>query len=69
MGDMRMTIGQAAAKLGAHAWQIRNLIKKGRLPEPPRLGPFRTYGEADLPSLETALIEAGYLKAAEPLEV
>jgi hypothetical protein len=55
-----MTTGQAAARVGASAWQLRNCIRMGYLDEPPRLGPFRTFGESDLPQIKAALEAAGY---------
>jgi DNA-binding transcriptional MerR regulator len=56
-----LTVGDVAARCGVTAWQIRRLFERGLLPPAARLGPYRIIAEADLPKVEAALREAGYL--------
>jgi hypothetical protein len=41
---------------------ITAAVKRGFLAEPPRVGPFRMWTEADLPRVKAALVQAGYLE-------
>lgn len=71
MGGTRMTLldpgffslGMAARHLGCHVWQIRRLFERDLLPPAPRIGPYRVIAAADLPRVEAALRQAGYLSA------
>jgi hypothetical protein len=56
-----LTIGALAARYGCRAWQIRRLFERGLLPAAPRVGPYRVVVASDLPLVERALREAGYL--------
>jgi DNA-binding transcriptional MerR regulator len=59
-----LTVGDVAARLGVEPWQIRRLFERGILPPAPRVGPYRVIAVADLPKVEAAMREAGYLKEA-----
>jgi hypothetical protein len=64
-----LTVGAVAKHFSrpdfpVHAWQVRRTITRGLLPEPPRFGPFRYFVPADLPRIEAALRQAGYLPEA-----
>jgi DNA-binding transcriptional MerR regulator len=59
------TIGAVARHFGCHAWQVRRLFERGLLPEAPRVGAYRVIAAADLPRVEKALRQAGYLLESE----
>ena len=50
-----------------YPWQVRRAIERGLLPEPPRLGAYRVFLPADLPRIEAALRQAGYLPKLEAI--
>jgi DNA-binding transcriptional MerR regulator len=56
------TVGSVAARFGVRPWQIRRLFERGLLPPAQRLGAYRVVTEADIPNVEAALREAGYLQ-------
>jgi DNA-binding transcriptional MerR regulator len=56
-----LTIGAVARHFGLPAWKIRRLYETGKLPEPVRLGAYRVFYADDLPKIEVALLEVGYL--------
>jgi hypothetical protein len=56
-----LTTGAVARRYGCRPWQIRRLFERGLLPPAPRLGPYRVIPVSDLPKVERALREAGYL--------
>jgi DNA-binding transcriptional MerR regulator len=56
-----LTIGTVARRLGCQAWQVRRLFERGLLPPAARVGLYRVVAESDLPAVEQALREAGYL--------
>ena len=66
-----LTIGDAARRIADKTqhpidpWQIRRVITRGLLPEPDRVGAFRIFYDDDLPAIETALRDAGYLPQEE----
>jgi hypothetical protein len=60
-----LTIGQVARRFGVAAWKVRRLYESGRLQEPSRVGAYRVVGADELPAIEAALREAGYLPAAD----
>jgi DNA-binding transcriptional MerR regulator len=62
------TIGAVARHFGCQPWQIRRAIERGILSEPPRVGAYRVFVAADLPRIEAALRQAGYLAGAEALD-
>jgi DNA-binding transcriptional MerR regulator len=64
-----MTLGQVAARFGVQVWQVRRLYERGLLPPAVRVGAYRTVTETELPAIEQALRQAGYLKSttAAPL--
>lgn len=45
--------------------QVRSVIERGKVSEPGRLGPFRVFTPEQLPAVEAAMRQAGYLPAAE----
>jgi hypothetical protein len=59
------TAGELAKHFGVAHWQIVNTIKRGFLPEPPRVGLYRVWVESDLDQVRDALVRAGYLPEAE----
>lgn len=58
-----LTLGDVARKYGCKVWQVRRLFELGILPPAERIGVYRVVRVEDLPTLETKLIEAGYIKA------
>ncbi len=60
-----LTTGQVAARLGFHPWQVRSVYNREKVPRRPRLGNTRVFHAGDLPAVERALREAGYLPAVE----
>jgi DNA-binding transcriptional MerR regulator len=61
-----LTIGTVARRFGVPAWQVRRLFERGLLPPAVRVGAYRVVAEADLPRVEQALRQAGYLPAEVP---
>jgi hypothetical protein len=57
-----LTSADVAVRLGVKEWHLRQLWVTGKLPEPPRVGNRRILTEGDLPAIQAALREAGYLK-------
>lgn len=58
-----LTIGAVATRLGCQPWHVRRLFERGLLPPAVRLGVYRVVDEDDLPKIEKALRQAGYLAA------
>jgi DNA-binding transcriptional MerR regulator len=56
-----LTIGSVARRYGCPAWKVRRLFERGLLPPAPRVGAYRVIAANDLPLVENALLEAGYL--------
>jgi DNA-binding transcriptional MerR regulator len=56
-----LTIGDVARRFGCAAWMVRRLFERGLLPPAPRVGVYRVISAGDLPLVERALREAGYL--------
>lgn len=61
----RLTTGDLAAHFGIPMWQILYALRRGYLPEPPRVGIYRVWADDDLPRVRAALVRAGYLPAQE----
>jgi hypothetical protein len=61
-----LTIGQIARHFGCLPWQVRRVFERGLLPEPQRIGAYRVVEAADLPKIEQALRQAGYLDKEAP---
>jgi hypothetical protein len=59
------TIGAVARRFACQPWQVRRAIERGILDEPPRVGAYRVFVAEDLPRIEAALRQAGYLSGAE----
>jgi hypothetical protein len=60
-----LTLGAVAtryARYGVQPWQVRRLFERGLLPPAPRVGAYRVVAVVDLPLVEEALREAGYLR-------
>lgn len=57
-----MSLGDLSRRFGLPVWKIRRLFERKILPEPERVGRLRTFGPGDVPKIEKALKEAGYLK-------
>ena len=56
-----LTIGDVARTYEVPVWRVRRLYTRGLLPEPDRIGGVRVVPRDDLPVVEAALREAGYL--------
>jgi hypothetical protein len=63
--SVKFTSGDLCKRYGVLPWQILQVIRRGFLAEPPRIGCYRYWDESDLPRVETALREAGYLQDEE----
>lgn len=61
-----LTIGDIAERYGVSAWKVRRIFERGLLPEPGRVGAYRVISADDLPKIEAALRQAGYLPAEVP---
>ena len=59
-----LTLGDVAEIFGIRLWKVRRLFERGFLSEPKRVGGYRIVFRADLPIIEQALREAGYLSAS-----
>jgi hypothetical protein len=55
------TLGDIARRHGCFVWQLRKLFERKLLPEPTRIGIYRVVAEEDLPAVEKALKDAGYI--------
>jgi hypothetical protein len=60
------SLGAVARRFGVAVWQVRRLYERRILPEPPRVGAYRVIFPGDLPRIEAALREAGYLPREVP---
>lgn len=60
-----LSLGAVARQYGIPVWRIRRVFERGLLPEPDRVGPWRVISQGDLPALEAALRQAGYLRETE----
>ena len=63
-----LTIGAVASRCGCPPWQVRRLFERGLLPPAPRVGAYRVIAAADLPLVEKALRDAGYLPQEKGVE-
>ncbi len=59
-----ITTGMISKRFNVPVWQVLQAIRRGFLPEPPRVGVYRVWAEGDLPSVRVALVRAGYLREA-----
>jgi hypothetical protein len=55
------TTGDLAKLFNVPVWQLLQTMRRGFLEEPPRVGIYRVWTEADLPRVRQALAKAGYL--------
>jgi hypothetical protein len=62
MNPTFLTLGTIAKRYGIPAWMVRRIFERGILPPAARVGIWRVVAEADLPRLEAALRQAGYLR-------
>lgn len=60
-----LTTGDLARLYDVPAWLIRRLADRRQIPTPLRVGLYRVFSESDLPAIEAALIEAGYIRPGE----
>ncbi len=58
-----LTVGEAAMRLHCLEWRLRRVFERGLLPEPLRLGRYRLIPVADLPKIQKAMEDVGYLPA------
>lgn len=67
MSNVFMTLGEVAAEIGRgiKIWQVRRLFERSILPPAERIGQARVIRREDLPIVETALTQAGYLREVE----
>jgi hypothetical protein len=65
--DTVFTVGGVAKRFGVAPWRVRRLFERGLLPPPSRLGLNRVVNGSDLPKIETALRDAGYLRSADDI--
>lgn len=59
-----MTTREVAERLHVAPWQVRRVCERGLVPPPDRAGLYRVFREEDLPALQVALRQAGYVKEA-----
>jgi hypothetical protein len=59
------TSGDLCKRFGIMPWQLLQAIRRKFLAEPHRIGNYRAWTEDDLPRVEQALREAGYIGAEE----
>jgi DNA-binding transcriptional MerR regulator len=64
-----LTLGAVAKHFGCRPWQVRRLFESGILSEPQRLGAYRVFYPEQLPAIELALRQRGYLPAQEAAHV
>jgi hypothetical protein len=60
-----LTTGDVARRYGIPEWKVRRLFERGLLPPAARIGAYRVIAAGDLPAVERALCDAGYLRPAE----
>ena len=58
-----LTFGQVAGHFGVYLWQLQYLARIGRFPSASRVGNTRTLTEDNLPAIERAIRDGGYLKS------
>ncbi|HZY88845.1 MAG TPA: hypothetical protein VFE78_28735 [Gemmataceae bacterium] len=59
-----LTTTAVANRCGCEPWQVRRLFERGLLPPTARVGAYRVIAASDMPLVEKALREAGYLAEA-----
>jgi hypothetical protein len=59
-----LTLGDVARHFAVELWQVRRLYERGQLPPAHRCGRYRVALPGDLPAIERALRQCGYLKPA-----
>jgi DNA-binding transcriptional MerR regulator len=57
-----MTIGEVASHFDCQVWQVRRLYIRGLLLPATRIGQNRVVPAKDLPKVEKALRQAGYIQ-------
>jgi DNA-binding transcriptional MerR regulator len=60
-----ITLGVVARHYGCKPWQVRRLFERGLLPPARRVGAYRIVSTDELPRVEQALRDAGYLPLSE----
>jgi hypothetical protein len=66
MATSASTLGPIARHFDVEVWQIRRLFERRILPEPDRIGNYRVIPAEQLPLIESALRQAGYLPEGGP---
>jgi len=56
-----LTLGAVGRRFGVQTWMVRRLFERNLLPPAQRVGAYRVVAVADLPLVEKALRDAGYL--------
>jgi hypothetical protein len=56
-----LTVGAVARHFGVASWQVRRCFERGLLPPAARVGAYRVIFLDDLPKIEMALHQLGYL--------
>ncbi len=56
-----LILGEVGERLGVATWKVQRVYTRGLLPPARRIGRFRVVSEDELPALEAALRQAGYL--------
>jgi hypothetical protein len=57
-----LTLGSVARRYGLSVWQVRRIYERGLMPPAARAGMYRIVTEGQLPAIEAALRQAGYLR-------
>jgi hypothetical protein len=58
-----LTLGQVAQRYpGLQVWQVRRIFERRFLPEPQRIAGVRVIPAKDMPKVDKALRDAGYIK-------
>jgi hypothetical protein len=61
VSEIIYTVGQIAARYGVPAWKVRRVFERGLVPPATRVGAYRVVPASELPVIEEALRQAGYL--------
>ena len=61
----QFTLGDIGRRYGLPIWKVRRVFERGFLPEPARVGAYRVLTEDDIPDLERALVQLGYLDSED----
>ncbi len=62
-----LTLGAVARHFDQPVWRIRRLFERNLIPAAARCGLYRVVAPDELPAIEAALVQAGYLRKEAPL--